>query len=462
MASSFSGVLSTKKVRFKDSTSVLEDEMVLNTITTRTLSWKDLVLGNKLDGQKVMDESNPLDKDFSLQDEDDKKSIVNDIPFIDFSKRIHQLFVEEMATSVVSRSSEFSIQKGNIMRNWGFDRKSDKTIFQYRQQGGITVGYHHTGCCGTVDRKWRIQPVDIGGVEIQAPISRNAIRPLDLLRAILLGWRRGGEQLASLFKQFGKHYFKGPLNYSKKAANVGVVAGIFSSIPVEGNNDFSLCFNLTFEELNVEAVAVRGGILDAKKHSAVVFQEKENLKLSKTSDNSELYIVGGSSRSTKGKGVGEKSFGSKGATDLISSELNGQAAKIMMNEEGERLDISTTKFVDLAQLQDLGFKGPLFTWHCSNLFERLDRALRNEVWLEFYPSSLVSHLPTIKSDHRPLIFNFNSDTNTFFDRPFRFLASWREHPNFSDFVVDNWNFDGNITNTIARFTERLKDWNKCV
>ncbi|MBA0618087.1 hypothetical protein Godav_027479 [Gossypium davidsonii] len=74
--------------------------MVVDTMTTRTLSWEDLVLGNKSDGQKVVDESNPLDKDFALQDEDVKKSIANDIPSIDFSKRIHQLLVEEMATSV--------------------------------------------------------------------------------------------------------------------------------------------------------------------------------------------------------------------------------------------------------------------------------------------------------------------------------------------------------------------------
>ncbi|MBA0859423.1 hypothetical protein Goshw_006737 [Gossypium schwendimanii] len=148
MASSFSRVLSTKKVRFKDSTNVLEDEMVVDTMTTRTLSWEDLVLRNKSDGQKVVDESNPLNKDFALQDEDVKKSIANDIPSIDFSKSIHQLLVEEMATSVngyfldkyqsvedyekilsqVSRSSEFSIQKGNIMRKSSFSATSEVVL----------------------------------------------------------------------------------------------------------------------------------------------------------------------------------------------------------------------------------------------------------------------------------------------------------------------------------------------
>ncbi|MBA0560705.1 hypothetical protein Golob_017586 [Gossypium lobatum] len=142
-----------------------------------------------------------------------------------------------------------------------------------------------------------------------------------------------------------------------------MVAGIFSSILVEGKNDFSLRFNLTFEELNEEAVVVKGGILDAKKHSTIVFQEKENPKLIETSDSSELYIVG-VLQGRKGMGIGEKSFRSKGvwkininkivtgpgnrfkalgntrvtffgsmlkATDLISSQLNGQEARIMMN-----------------------------------------------------------------------------------------------------------------------------------
>ncbi|MBA0585583.1 hypothetical protein Gorai_016353 [Gossypium raimondii] len=67
-------------------------------------------------------------------------------------------------------------------------------------------------------------------------------------------------------------------------------------------------------------MVVKGGILDAKKHSAVVFQEKVNSNLARASDSSELAD----------------------AEDLISSELNGQEAKILTNEEGERPNISAT------------------------------------------------------------------------------------------------------------------------
>ncbi|MBA0827980.1 hypothetical protein Goarm_012714, partial [Gossypium armourianum] len=89
-------------------------------------------------------------------------------------------------------------------------------------------------------------------------------------------------------------------------------------------------------------MVVKGGILDAKKHSAVVFQEKVNSNLARASDSCELADAEASSRSTKRKGIEEKSSGSNGASDLISSELNGQEAKILINEEGERPNISAT------------------------------------------------------------------------------------------------------------------------
>lgn len=59
-------------------------------------------------------------------------------------------------------------------------------------------------------------------------------------------------------------------------------------------------------------------------------------------------------------------------------------------------------FVDMAKLHDLGFKGPSFTWHKGRLFERLDCALGNEAWIKYFLNSLITHLPKIKPDYRPL------------------------------------------------------------
>ncbi|KAL1172061.1 hypothetical protein V6Z11_A05G323900 [Gossypium hirsutum] len=113
-------------------------------------------------------------------------------------------------------------------------------------------------------------------------------------------------------------------------------------------------------------------------------------------------------------------------------------------------------FMDKAQLHDLGFQEPPFTWHRGNLSKILDRAVSNEIWLEFFPNCLVTHLPRIKSDHR-----LCHEDRIVPNRPFWFSAGWLEHHNFSDLVRDNWNFDDNMTSAFSIFTDKLKSWNKC-
>ncbi|KAH1082008.1 hypothetical protein J1N35_021769 [Gossypium stocksii] len=187
-----------KKVRFKDSTSVLEDEMIVDTMTTRTLSWKD---------------------------------------------------PSAATTSVVVESS---IKNGEynlwMLVEWKSKRQSrEPNKFERFEEGE-----------------------EITGLRFQFLIAPDS-------------------------KVVNRNFVKEDLSRSKKhGKRVLIDDGGKSRNGVR------------------EAVAVKGGIFDAKNQSAVVFQEKENPKLIETSDNSELFIVGGSSRSTKGKGIGEKSFGSLG------------------------------------------------------------------------------------------------------------------------------------------------------
>ncbi|XP_040934435.1 uncharacterized protein [Gossypium hirsutum] len=84
-------------------------------------------------------------------------------------------------------------------------------------------------------------------------------------------------------------------------------------------------------------------------------------------------------------------------------------------------------FVASAELHDLGFRGPPFTWHKGVLFERLDHAMGNEAWLCNFLNYMVTHLPKIKSDHRPLFLDFS-----------------------------------NIAESLGKFTHDLKYWNKHV
>ncbi|MBA0603281.1 hypothetical protein Gorai_003432, partial [Gossypium raimondii] len=64
-------------------------------------------------------------------------------------------------------------------------------------------------------------------------------------------------------------------------------------------------------------------------------------------------------------------------------------------------------FIDLNDC----FRGPSFTWLRGGIHERLDRAIGNNVWLTAFPQSLVTYLPRIKSDHRPLLLILRLEAN---------------------------------------------------
>ncbi|KAH1091416.1 hypothetical protein J1N35_018673 [Gossypium stocksii] len=91
--------------------------------------------------------------------------------------------------------------------------------------------------------------------------------------------------------------------------------------------------------------------------------------------------------------------------------------------------------MDKAFLHDLDFQSPPFTWHHGNLSDRLDRAVGNDDWLDAFPNCSIFHLPRIKSDHRSLLLKLHYDSGGAPNRPFRFLADFRN---------------------------KIKEWNNCV
>ncbi|KAA3472023.1 reverse transcriptase [Gossypium australe] len=128
---------------------------------------------------------------------------------------------------------------------------------------------------------------------------------------------------------------------------------------------------------------------------------------------------------------------------------------------GKRCDLFGN-FVDSCELQDLQFIGPPFTWQRGKILVRLDRALVNDEWMDTFPQSIVHHLTRIKSDHRPLLLITKGDNPISKGRPFRFLAGWTLHNNFSNFVKGKWEFKGNMTESLNNFTAFVKDWNRDV
>jgi hypothetical protein len=74
---------------------------------------------------------------------------------------------------------------------------------------------------------------------------------------------------------------------------------------------------------------------------------------------------------------------------------------------------SGKKLLQTADLVDLGFKGPTFTWtnsrHVSDfIFEHLDRTIISTSWQGLYPVVFVNHLPMIHSDLASILLRTNS------------------------------------------------------
>ncbi|XP_020599867.1 uncharacterized protein LOC110039215 [Phalaenopsis equestris] len=91
----------------------------------------------------------------------------------------------------------------------------------------------------------------------------------------------------------------------------------------------------------------------------------------------------------------------------------------------------------MARLYDLGFSGHIFTWRRGNVWERIDRALANDHWLNDFLYTTVSHLSMTGYDHRPLLISINSSINST-KANFIYLNVWSSHPDFMNQVTSVW------------------------
>ncbi|PNX90011.1 hypothetical protein L195_g046134 [Trifolium pratense] len=85
-----------------------------------------------------------------------------------------------------------------------------------------------------------------------------------------------------------------------------------------------------------------------------------------------------------------------------------------------------------------GFHGPRFMWEGRGIKERIDLALCNRSWQTTFPEANNFHLPALKLDHRPIIVRLSPTQLSPTNRPFRFMANWIPHENFSDLVKEVW------------------------
>ncbi|WMV45632.1 hypothetical protein MTR67_039017 [Solanum verrucosum] len=98
--------------------------------------------------------------------------------------------------------------------------------------------------------------------------------------------------------------------------------------------------------------------------------------------------------------------------------------------------------IEASGLMDIGYSGQHYTW-CNQraaeakVWKRLDRAMVNDKWLELMPQTTITHLPSIGSDHCPLLMEMEARSKHRV-KYFKFLHCWTENVNFLDIVKGCW------------------------
>ncbi|CAL1407206.1 unnamed protein product [Linum trigynum] len=110
-------------------------------------------------------------------------------------------------------------------------------------------------------------------------------------------------------------------------------------------------------------------------------------------------------------------------------------------------------------LVDLGYRGPPFTWFRNGVRERLDRVLANNMWTSLFPEVSVRHLPRVKSDHRPLLLSTDLSCPPAGPKPFRFLAAWLTHDEFTPMLQEAWAKGTSFIGLAEEFAKEAIRWN---
>lgn len=118
-------------------------------------------------------------------------------------------------------------------------------------------------------------------------------------------------------------------------------------------------------------------------------------------------------------------------------------------------------------LFDVCFSGSSFTWHHGDTYERLDRGLASQDWLERYPEANILVLPSPTSYHSPLFVSLCKNGGYMpRTRPFRFEDMWLTHPGCEEVVIMAWDSVSN-GDTLSLLMDKIKAcavaltrWNK--
>jgi hypothetical protein len=121
-------------------------------------------------------------------------------------------------------------------------------------------------------------------------------------------------------------------------------------------------------------------------------------------------------------------------------------------------------------LVHLPTRGVEFTWNNGrggnrHTERRLDRVICNQSWMDLCNTSSVTALSRIRSDHFPLLFDFQTSTVRHVSQ-FKFLKMWSLHSECKNVIMDSWNENVVgcpmfvLSQKLKNLKVKLKCWNK--
>jgi hypothetical protein len=93
------------------------------------------------------------------------------------------------------------------------------------------------------------------------------------------------------------------------------------------------------------------------------------------------------------------------------------------------------------ELVDMGYIGDLFTWHWGKIWERLDRAVANNLWSDLYPHATLINSEMTRSDHRPIVMGLTYLADHHEGergRKKRFEARWLQEDTVEEMIKATW------------------------
>jgi exonuclease III len=150
--------------------------------------------------------------------------------------------------------------------------------------------------------------------------------------------------------------------------------------------------------------------------------------------------------------------------DITSQAEKQGGAPVSLRRCNNFLDnINDCKLIDLGAVgSKFTWRGPLVIGH-ERIFERLDRAMSNDEWRLMFPEAIVKVLPRIEfSDHHPIIIMLQGIPPLMQRSKFRFEKAWMYHPNYDEFIKQQWNTSSTLPEKVVNMADEFVKWKRDV